>query len=199
MTDLSPPTARLQVYLAWVHTWLHSSSSDEHSETPQSLTIDTISSLFRDTASLSQLQDSTVLVEAVTSFKRRFKNREITLGATLSPSCAETNLLSENYDPRVDCTCDGISPMSSIKNADLTRAKAWRSIEKMLLAQKDVAERCQEWNGHGLFTVEKLQAAVEEITFCNLDIQDPPTFCSGVSVASISSHRSTGSSAKREV
>lgn len=55
----------------------------------------------------------------------------------------------------------------------------------MLLAQKDVAERCQEWNGHGLFTVEKLQAAVEEITFCNLDIQDPPTFCSGVSVASI--------------
>lgn len=157
MTVISPaPTPRLQVYLAWVHTWLHHAASDEHSVESPPLTIDTISSLFRDATSLCQLQDPNILIDLVASFQRKFKNGEITLGATIPPSCAETNLLSEKYDTRVDCSFDGISPMSSIKDADLAKAKDCRSVEKMLSAQQDVTERYQEWNGHGLFTVKKL-------------------------------------------
>lgn len=75
--------------------------------------------------------------------------------------------------------------MSSIKDADLTKATACRSIEKMVSALDNVTERRREWNGHGLFTVEKLRDAVEETVFCNLDMQDPPTTCSGASVASL--------------
>ncbi|KAJ5982176.1 hypothetical protein N7451_012276 [Penicillium sp. IBT 35674x] len=63
--------------------------------------------------------------------------------------------------------------------------KACRAIEKMLGAQKDVTERYNEWNGHGIFTVEKLQSAIEELISCNLDIQESPTICSGVDIASL--------------
>ena len=186
MAVLSPaPTSCLQIYLAWMHTWLHHSASGEHSVTPPSFRLDTISSLSQDPETLSRLQDSTVLFDAVASFQQKFRKGDITLGTALPPSCPETNMLSENYDPRVDCTCDGISPMSSIKDADLTKATSCRAIEKMVSALENVTERCEEWNGHGLFTVEKLRDAVEETTFCNLDMQDPPTTCSGASVASL--------------
>ncbi|KAH8426349.1 uncharacterized protein LDX57_004092 [Aspergillus melleus] len=55
----------------------------------------------------------------------------------------------------------------------------------MLLAYNNVMQRCQEWNGHGMFTAEKLQAAIEEITFCNMDLQKPPIICSGASITSL--------------
>ncbi|KAJ5294876.1 hypothetical protein N7508_009697 [Penicillium antarcticum] len=75
--------------------------------------------------------------------------------------------------------------MSSVKDADLIKGKTCRAIEKMLEAKKDVTERYKEWNGHGIFTVEKLESAVEELICCNLDIQESPTTCSGTDVASI--------------
>lgn len=185
MTASSPlQSTLLPAYLTWVHTWLHHSFSDGYCKAPPPLDIGTISTLLQDQIS-NQPLDPRLFSEVIISFEQRFKNGEIALGGVLPPSCAETNLLSEKYDPRVECTCDGISPMSSIRDADLMQAKACRSIERMLLAHKDVAERCQEWKRHGLFTLEKLQAAVEEITFCNLDIQELPTICSGASVTSI--------------
>ncbi|KAJ5408330.1 hypothetical protein N7509_002213 [Penicillium cosmopolitanum] len=55
----------------------------------------------------------------------------------------------------------------------------------MLQASQDVNERHNEWNGHGLFTVEKLERAVEELISCSVDIQESPTLCSGADITSI--------------
>ncbi|RHZ57451.1 hypothetical protein CDV55_104986 [Aspergillus turcosus] len=65
------------------------------------------------------------------------------------------------------------------------KAQTCKAIEKMVVAKEQVVARCNEWNGHGLFTVEKLERAVQELTFCNLDIQESPTICSGADIASI--------------
>ncbi|KAE8354363.1 hypothetical protein BDV28DRAFT_156282 [Aspergillus coremiiformis] len=180
----SPQSTRLAVYLAWVHEWLHPSSSNDPQKVLPALEIDTISTLFQD-ANLDRLLDPTLLNHVITSFQQRFQAGEIPLSGTRPPSCAETNLLSEQYDPRVDCACDGISPLSLIQDADMTKAQACQSIARMLAAQQDVSVRCDEWDGHGLFTVEKLHAAVEEITFCNLEMEERLTICSGASVASL--------------
>ncbi|KAJ5898323.1 hypothetical protein N7504_008611 [Penicillium tannophilum] len=75
--------------------------------------------------------------------------------------------------------------MSSIQDADMIKVRTCQAIEKMLDAKKDVTERCKEWNGHGIFTVEKLEGAVEELICCNLDIQESPNTCSGADIASI--------------
>ncbi|KAF7588996.1 hypothetical protein BBP40_004927 [Aspergillus hancockii] len=182
LSSLQSP--RLKFYLAWVHTWLHASFNEDQSNVDSLLDIDTICVLLQG-PNLGQLLDPILLLEVVTTFWQKFRNGELTLGGMCPPSCEEINVLSEQYDPRVDCSCEGISSMST-KDADITVAKTCRSIEKMLLASEIVTERCREWNGHGLFTVEKLQRAVEESAFCNLDIQDSPNICSGASITSIS-------------
>ncbi|KAF9890176.1 hypothetical protein FE257_006337 [Aspergillus nanangensis] len=182
--SITSQSTRLKVYLAWVNTWLHISETQSKSCRPP-LDIKHMSVLLQD-SNVDRLLDPTLLHDVVTSFQRRFRNGEITLGGILPPSCEETDLLSEHYDPRVECNCDGISPMSSIKYADLTAAAtSCRSIEKMLSASQHVTDRCQEWNGHGLFTVDKLHRAIEEITFCNFELQPPPPICSGADATSI--------------
>jgi hypothetical protein len=175
---------RLQVYLAWVEIWFQTSTNEDQNEGTPPLSVDEIGLLFQD-SNIETLLDPARLRDVVTSFRQSFNKGEITLGGELPPSCAETNLISEKYDPRSDCTCDGISPMSAIKDTDLTKSGTCRAIEKMFLAKDSVTERPKEWNGHGLFTVEKLKAAVEELTFCNLEIQPSPNICSGANISSI--------------
>lgn len=164
--------------------WLHATTNEDQSKGITPLGIAEIARLFAD-SNIEKLLEPARLCHVVTSFRQRFNKGEIAIGGELPPSCAITNLISENYDPRTDCTCDGASPMSAIKVADLTKARICRAIEEMLLAQKDVTERPMEWNGHGLFTTEKLQIAVEELAFCNLEIQPNPTTCSGADISSI--------------
>ncbi|EFR01199.1 hypothetical protein MGYG_04201 [Nannizzia gypsea CBS 118893] len=180
----SSESPRLKVYLAWVDIWLNASGNRDDTQKPPPMDVDDLSSLFQD-SSLSRALDPALLLAAVTSFQQRYRKGEIILAGTRPPSCEDTDLLSERYNPRVQCTCDGISPMSSVKDASLTNVTACRSIEKMLVAQRNVIKRDQEWNGHGLFTAEKLRGAVEELIFCNFDMQGSPTICSGASAASI--------------
>lgn len=179
-------STRLQIYLAWVDTWLHISINVNQNEEVPPLSLDDIALLFQD-SKIETLLDPARLRHVVKSFRQRFNQGEITLGGELPPSCSETNLISEKYDPRVDCMCDGISPLSAIKNTNLKKARACRAIEKMFLAEKEVTERPKEWNGHGLFTVERLKTAVQELTFCNLEIQPSPNICSGADISSIPS------------
>ncbi|QKX58726.1 uncharacterized protein TRUGW13939_05853 [Talaromyces rugulosus] len=182
IVDISPRNTRLQVYAAWVDTWLDTNVDQNRTQIAKLLSVGEIAILFQD-ANIDQLLHPDLLPNVIISFRQRFNNGEISLGGVLSPSCTETNLMSEKYDPRVDCTCDGISPMSFIKDADLTKARNCEAIKKMLLAQNDVTQRPKEWNGHGLFTVKKLEYAVKELVFCNLDIQPSPTICSGADIA----------------
>ncbi|RAL13286.1 uncharacterized protein BO97DRAFT_413729 [Aspergillus homomorphus CBS 101889] len=187
---LPPPTSqssRLEVYHAWVDTWLRAETSEDDSSDSPPLELETMAALLQD-ANLSQLRDPTLLRQVVTSFQQRYRNGEITLGGSQPASCDATDLLSARYDPRVECACDGISPMSATSEADLMIAqKSCRSVEKMLRALAEVSERSAEWNGHGLFTKDKLHAAVEELTFCNLDLQTLSTLtvCTGANAASL--------------
>jgi hypothetical protein len=166
-------SARLQVYLAWVDAWLHAHVD----ETAKLLSVDEIAILFQD-ANIDQLLHPATLSQAILSFRHRFHNGEIPLGGVQPPSCAETNLISETYDPRVDCLdclCDG--PFIEAGNC--------KAIQKMLFAAKDVTDRPKEWNGHGIFTAEKLAYAVDELVKCNLDIQPRARTCSGADIAPI--------------
>ncbi|KAF9888576.1 hypothetical protein FE257_008508 [Aspergillus nanangensis] len=176
----SVSNARLNVYYGWVHTWLHTStpSSQEALKEPPPLSINTIADLLQD-SNLGLLSDPSLLHQVVTSFQQRFRDGQIVLGGTLPPSSEETNLLSGSYDPRVECPCDGVLPTSSIQTATSTTC---RSIERMRSAQADIMKHHMEWNGRGLFTVEKLRAAVEELTFCNFGIDESLTDCSGTSL-----------------
>ncbi|KAB8200581.1 hypothetical protein BDV34DRAFT_230111 [Aspergillus parasiticus] len=177
-------SARLKVYQCWVQTWLRTSFSKDFLKELPPFDINTIAHLLQD-SNLDLLLDPNLLLQVVVSFQQRFRSGQITLGGTLPPSTEETNLLSERYDPRVQCACSGVLPTPSMQDGGLVTPEICRSIERMRSAQNDVIERHQEWNGHGLFTVEKLQDAVEELTFCNFDVDETLTICSGASIGSI--------------
>ncbi|KAB8267872.1 hypothetical protein BDV30DRAFT_246221 [Aspergillus minisclerotigenes] len=183
-TSSSVTSARLKVYQGWVQTWLRTSFSKDFLKELPPFDIDTIAHLLRD-SNLDLLLDLNLLLQVVVSFQQRFKNGQITLGGTLPPSSEETNLLSERYDPRVQCACSGVLPTPSMQDASLVTPEICRSIERMRSAQNDVIRRHQEWNGHGLFTIGKLQDAVEELIFCNFDVDETLTICSGASIGSI--------------
>ncbi|KAE8140283.1 hypothetical protein BDV38DRAFT_290524 [Aspergillus pseudotamarii] len=181
-TSSSISNARLRVYQDWVRTWLRTSTPSSKGFLKEaSVDISIMAYLLQD-SNLGLLSDLSLLHQVIASFQQRFRDGQIVLGGSWPPSSEVTNLLSECYDPRVECTCEGVLPSPSTTNVTSITCV---SIEKMRSAQDDVIERHLEWNGRGLFTVEKLQAAVEELTFCNFGINETLTNCLGTSFTSI--------------
>ncbi|CAI7590805.1 unnamed protein product [Penicillium glandicola] len=170
----------MQVYLAWVDGWLF--VSNDHATAPKQLiSLGELASLFNE-ANLYQLMDHTRLLKVIYSLRQHLKDGRLTFGRQNPPSCEETNLLSEQYNPQVECKCQDIEP--SIQQHESTSGyhKCY-AIRRMKEVMETVIERKDEWHSTGLFTPTKLRLAVDELVNSNTEIQ-PSHTCQGADTLS---------------
>ncbi|KAG6828127.1 hypothetical protein H0H92_009119 [Tricholoma furcatifolium] len=183
----SATSLRLQVYRAWVDAWLSTSTSTSTTDKPTTdasdasvPTLERLAVLLRD-ENLSQLQsDLAQLERIVTLFKHLVRTNQLTMGGRTPPSCDETSILSERYDPRTKCVCSGLYPVPlGLTVEDVVNQSGCHAIRNMVEAANTVNERLDEWNIHDIFTKEKLRGAVAELVLANSDEQPPPRTCHG--------------------
>lgn len=167
----------LNVYLAWADAWLLDSNglNSEPAEVP--LTLDELSELFKD-SNLHQLMSHSKLMHAISSFRHHLAAGRVTFGGSQPPSCGETDLLSEEYNPQTDCTCDKV-PLKNGSTATPPQKTACGAHRGMLDAMNRVLDRQDEWNSTDLFTEEKLRAAVNELIAANTEIEFSSDTCQG--------------------
>ncbi|KAM5454301.1 hypothetical protein MaudCBS49596_002318 [Microsporum audouinii] len=170
---------RLDAYLAWINAWLSTSSDGAGDGTGDILSIGEMSACFKED-NLIQLMDTGKLKQIIRSFRHRADAKEILLGGTVPPSCDETNILTQRYDPRVYCDCDGIYPIPQGATIEsVLQQTECLAIKKMVEVTKLVNEKEDEWNPRDLFTAQHLEDAVAEYILSNADEQEPPTTCLG--------------------
>ncbi|KAJ5971372.1 uncharacterized protein N7479_001290 [Penicillium vulpinum] len=128
--------------------------------------------------------DHTCLMHVIHSLKQHLKDGRITFGGQTPPSCEETNLLSEQYDPQVECTCEDIEPATRLQNKCNSGQHECRAIRSMKEVMEKVIERKDEWHNTGLFTPAKLRLAVDELVNSNTNIQESPKICLGTDILS---------------
>ncbi|KAJ5899993.1 hypothetical protein N7495_004737 [Penicillium taxi] len=157
----------LHVYLAWTDIWLLTSNGDLKYQDQDILSLEELGILFNE-ENIHHLIDHDQLVQAVTSFKVHIENRRVTFGGTSPPSCGETDLLSESYNPQSNCNCEK-SPPNKPKPTCV-------ALHNMADAMQRVIQRPNEWKSD-LFTAAKLQDAVTELILANTDIQPTPETC----------------------
>lgn len=172
----------LQVYLAWVDGWLFILNG--HDTAPKHLmSLDELASLF-DEENIYQLIDHTRLMQAIHSLREHLKDGRVTFGGQRPPSCQETNLLSEQYNPQVECKCENIEPTILQQNECNSGQHKCHAIRSMKEVMETVIERKDEWHSTGIFTPTKLRLAVDELVNSNTDIQESPKTCQGTDIVS---------------
>ena len=67
----------------------------------------------------------------ISCFKTATRARLVNLGGRVPPTRDEYNVLSENYDARIDCKCEGIFPASSEYDPAQLRSCGCAAIERM--------------------------------------------------------------------
>ena len=175
---------RLSVYLAWVDIWILSSQENYVNNT-DGPSFEEIIALFRD-ENIHKLLDRQTLEQTVTAVIRQIQNKRIIFGGSVPSSCDETNVLSQNYDPRTHCTCTGLYPVPpNVGLEALIQQSGCAAIKRMVHAAEVVNKREDEWNVHHLFTAKKLEAAMLELALANSDQRPPPATCFGT-VATVS-------------
>lgn len=100
---------RLDAYLAWINTWLSSPSLDMD-DAKSIMSVDEMARYFKN-ENLLDLLNHQNLKDIIASFRYRIDSQEILLGGRIAPSCDETNILRHRYDPRTDCSCNGLYPV----------------------------------------------------------------------------------------
>ncbi|KAJ5899605.1 hypothetical protein N7495_004349 [Penicillium taxi] len=169
---------RLSVYLKWVDSWLLPFDNDLTSN-DDILPFDEIITMFRD-ENIHKLLDQHTLDQAVTSFKRKLQTKDIILGGSVPPSCDETNVLSQNYDPRTNCNCTGLYPPPlGVSIESLVQLSKCEAIGKMMKAAEVVNKHGEEWNIRDLFSAKKLEDAMLELALANSDQIPLPNTCFG--------------------
>jgi hypothetical protein len=121
----------------------------------------------------SRLQDT------VACFKAAAKARSILLGGKVPPSCDACDVLSENYDARVDCDCPGLFPVSDNLDATELGYCGCKAIERMMAEGHSVNSKENEWNNSTFFSSQGLTSAMVELALCHADSQEPPLACYG--------------------
>ncbi|KFZ17445.1 hypothetical protein V502_04599 [Pseudogymnoascus sp. VKM F-4520 (FW-2644)] len=169
---------RLNAYLAWVNSWL-STPLDEPYDVESVMSIGDMASHFQD-ENLLHLLNGDKLKRIITSFRHRVNAKEILLGGSIPPSCDETNILTHRYDPRTDCSCNGLYPVPRGATVEqVVQQSQCRAVRKMVEMASLVNEKESEWNSRHLFTADHLRDAVAEFVLCNADEQSRPETCLG--------------------
>ncbi|OJJ81391.1 uncharacterized protein ASPGLDRAFT_68701 [Aspergillus glaucus CBS 516.65] len=149
---------RLTAYLAWINAWVSTPWDHKHDAEPV-MSVGEMAGFFRD-ENLLHLLHGDNLKKIITSFRHRVDAKEILLGGTVPPSCDETNILTHRYDPRTDCTCDGVYPVPPAATSEsILQQNECRAVQKMV----DMANL----------------SAIAEFLLFNADEQGPPETCLG--------------------
>jgi hypothetical protein len=180
LPPLLQPTL-LQIYLSWVDGWLYLSNGYDSS--PKRLfSLGELASLF-EVENMHQLMDHNSLMQAVYSFKQHTKNGRVNIGGTKPPSCQETDLFSEQYNPQVECDCEAAESIQNQQPNSFSKLHTCRAIQSMKIVMETVITRQDEWHSTGLFTPTKLRLAVDELIHSSSDIQPPPHTCQGTKIS----------------
>ena len=177
------PTVRpdlIHTYLAWVDAWILSSTEKPSHESL--FTLDELADLFTDDG-LYHLLSHETLMQAVHSFRHHITTGKVKYGEK-APSCNETNLLSEQYNPQTDCKCDKAQPLKDETTAQ-QQSQICGAHEGMLDALTRVLDRKDEWNSTDLFTTEKLTTAVNELLLANTETHYVLDTCQGPRTSSL--------------
>lgn len=171
---------RLRVYLLWVDIWLSEDRFKGPCPTLPIQPVDELAKLFQD-ENLSQLLYRDRLSRVAFSFLHHVRVGNLTVAGICAPTCEDTDLLSEAYNPRSECCCDGDYPLAD--GVDLQRFLSQsdcKAIRNTMLAVAKVNARIgREWSGNGIFTPEKLFKAAEELVLANADSLPAPITCYG--------------------
>ncbi|KAK2758303.1 hypothetical protein FQN54_004149 [Arachnomyces sp. PD_36] len=170
---------RLDVYLAWVDAWLSNPRVDRYGA-GSIMSIDEMVSFFRDENLLALFKKHENLKRIISSFHFRVDSGEILLGGETAPSCNQTNILRQRYDPRVECNCNGVYPVPPEATAEsLLERNECAAVKRMVELASLVNEKENEWNPRQIFTAKDLHTAVAEFVLSNADEQPLPDSCLG--------------------
>ncbi|GLA31379.1 hypothetical protein AnigIFM63326_010051 [Aspergillus niger] len=165
-------------YLAWVNSWL-SVPWNASENTEDAMSVEEMVKFFGEKYFIHLLNTDN-LRRIITSFRRRADANELLLGGQVPPSCIETNILKQRYDPRTNCSCNGLYPVpSGISVESVQQMSGCLAIKKMTELESLVNSKENEWNPGDIFTAEHLHTAVAELVLLNGDEQPPPDTCLG--------------------
>lgn len=138
-----------------------------------------MASLFTD-ENIHNLLDDTVLQHVIQSLQTRVDDKEVLLGGNIPPSCKETSVLSQAYNPVCACSCDGLFPVPGDTTVDsMIKQSGCIAIKTMVDLAALVLEKEDEWSPKDLFTSEHLKTAIQELSLMNSDQQQYPKTCTG--------------------
>ncbi|RDI80101.1 High-affinity methionine permease [Venturia inaequalis] len=180
--EMFPPisTPCLQAYLNWVEAWQSAPAIDT---SKSAIVLEDVAAKI-----VSGPVNPRLLAEVVAKFKQQARSRSISIGGEVPPTCDDTDLLSANFDPRIDCNCDGLDPTTDKIlpcNAREFAGSKCKAVEAIWKKVDIVIEKNKEWNGHDLFTTEMLLEGVQELTLINTNIQPPAKTCFSTTVDDI--------------
>ena len=172
----SETTSKMGHYLAWIEAYRTASPSDLPAE-------DCLAFVKQEGPQwLSGVDDAAIgnrLHDIASCFKVAAKARVVLLGGEVPPSCDACDVLSENYDARVDCgyDCLGLFPVSSEMDASQLETCGCKAVERMATEGQIVNSKEEEWNRSTFFSSQGLSLAMEELAMCHADTQEPPLAC----------------------
>jgi hypothetical protein len=121
---------KLAHYQAWSKAWLVVEPSSLSPD--QCLTVLTkVGPLWLQEQGTTDNESMDLMHVVISCFKTATKARMVNLGGSTPPTRDEYNVLSENYDARVDCTCEGIFPVSSKYDTCQLKSCGCAAIEQM--------------------------------------------------------------------
>lgn len=169
----------LDIYLAWIDTWLLFDDNSKKSYDHDTLSLEDLARLFEED-SIGRLIQYDQLVLAISSFKNHLALGNIKFGGSHPPSCDETNLASQKYNPQSKCNCETTNILKLKSDLPVeTRENTCEAISGMKLSMEIVIAHQNEWHSTGLFTPQKLRHAVDELKHASMDIQSTPKTCRG--------------------
>jgi len=115
----------------------------------------------------------------VACFKKAAKARLILLGGSVPPIYDGCNVLSENYNAKVECTCPGLLPVPGDLDMSALEVCSCKAVERMIAEGEAVNSREDEWNTSEIFSSYDLVSAMAELSLSNADMLPSPHSCSG--------------------
>lgn len=168
-----------QGYLSWVDAWMNAD--------PITLPAHGVISEEDAKAITHGEASKQVLYKAVANFHHDPQSRILGTEASM-PSSDDTDLLFGSYDPRVDCSCEGLSPTAQTVASQDARSFSegkCHAIDRLWQAVDTVTARSDEWCGHGLFTTADLRLAAQSLVLLNTDTRPLAKTCFSTTVDEI--------------
>lgn len=115
------------------------------------------------------------------AFRQQLVHKRIKVGGRLPPSCPETDVFSEQYNPRVECKCEGDTRDNKETMTDLSswQDSECQAIRSTVKAAQTVIHRQSEYESQGIFSSQGLIDAAIELFLSSSNLQPTPDTCQG--------------------